>query len=82
MENIKQRIKTILANQLDLDVSLVDNIKGDEDLNTHGLDSITSIDLMIGLEKEFNVTFDDDELLIDNMNTLTKLEAIVNKYIN
>lgn len=81
MENIKNRIKTILANQLDLDVSLVDNIKEDEDLNTHGLDSITSIDLMIGLEKEFNVTFDDDELLIDNMNTLSKLEAIVNKYI-
>ncbi|HEX3029375.1 MAG TPA: acyl carrier protein [Clostridia bacterium] len=50
------------------------------DLREIGLDSISSIDVIVSMESEFNIAVDDEDLLIDNFNTIEKLIKLLEKY--
>ena len=55
----------------------VQQLGGDEPLATIGLDSISCMDIVVQLEELFNVTFEDEELLLDNLNSMNKLHGLV-----
>lgn len=73
-------IYTMIASTLDLDETEVNEIDGDEDLAQYGLESITSIQLVVMLEEKYNIVFDNDDLLMSKYNTINKLVKLLEKY--
>lgn len=66
-------IKEIIAG-FDKDVSMLNE---NNDLREIGFDSIDFIHLVVKLEKRFEVFFEDQDLLIDNFNTMAKIKAFI-----
>lgn len=72
-----ERIKNIISTVLKVDKDKIDEISQDETLNRVGVDSVNFIEIVVSLEEEFNIAFEDDELLLQNLNTINKLQAII-----
>ncbi len=75
--DLVERIEKIILNILKIEPERIREISGDETLNRIGVDSVNFIEIVIGLEDEFNITFEDDELLLQNLNTINKLKNII-----
>ena len=59
MDDIKDRVKRIIANQLEVDADkLSDNVSLFEDL---GADSIDTVELIIAFEVEFDIEIPEEE---------------------
>lgn len=74
---IKEKIAAQIASVLRIDIEQVKNISEDENLNRIGIDSINFIEIIISLEDEYNIAFEDEELLLENLNTVNKLYKII-----
>ncbi|MCD1258643.1 acyl carrier protein [Paenibacillus athensensis] len=74
---IHDKISEIVAMVFRIDPENVKKMSGDELLSTIGMDSINCMEIVVNIEEEFSVTFNDEELLLDNLNTLNKLAQIV-----
>jgi acyl carrier protein len=72
----------MLPKALNREESEFTQITDGSDLREHGLDSISSIELIVMLEDHYNISVDDDDLLIDNFNTVEKLVKLMEKYVN
>ncbi len=70
---IKDKILESIAMVLRINTETVANHGADLPLNLIGMDSINCIDIVVAVENEFNINFNDDELLMDNINTVNKL---------
>ncbi|AEI43599.1 acyl carrier protein [Paenibacillus mucilaginosus] len=57
-------------------------LRPETDLRSHNLSSITAIELIIALEERYGITVPEEELLIENVCTLARLEALVNRYVS
>jgi len=78
----KENIIKMLPVALKRDESVLSLVKDNTDLREYGLDSISSIELIVMIEDEFNISVEDDDLLIDNFNTLEKIMLLLEKYTN
>ena len=77
---MKEKIVEFLNNMLNTEENENKiNITEDLDLSEIGLTSINMINLIVYLEDTFDFDFDDDELLLENLNTVTKIEECINK---
>ncbi|MBO9599794.1 MAG: acyl carrier protein [Cohnella sp.] len=72
-------IVEIVALVFRLDSEQVRKMSADEPLSTIGLDSLNCMEIVVNIEEEFAVAFHDEELLLDNLNTINKLCAMVSK---
>ncbi|QNU67457.1 acyl carrier protein [Ruminiclostridium herbifermentans] len=78
----RDNILKMLITSLKRDESEFANITDDTDLREHGLDSITSIETIVMLEEAFDISVDDDDLYIENFNTLGKIIKLLEKCMN
>lgn len=64
MDELKQKIKALIITRLDLEGMTPEEIDSDAPLFGEGLglDSIDSLELVLGIEKEFGVKIQDEEL--------------------
>lgn len=76
---LREQIAAVISEVLNADFEEIKNISGDETLNRIGVDSVNFIDVIISLEDKFNITFDDEELLLQNLNTINKLYKIISE---
>lgn len=60
------------ALEVDKSISMVEELMG------LGMDSLSTVKLVILLEDEFNIKFNDDELFYENFSTIKKIEMLVN----
>lgn len=67
---------TIIGNQLSSPRKLNDNMRLIEDL---GMDSLGLMNLVLEIEDEFDISFDDGDLLFDNFNRIGDLRDIIEK---
>lgn len=74
---LTQRIENIITAVLKLEPEKIKEISRDETLNRIGVDSVNFIEIVISLEDEFGIAFEDDELLLQNLNTINKLHNII-----
>lgn len=49
----------------------------DSNLVFYGLDSITAVNLIVDIESEFQIMFDNDDLLIDSFATVEKIVNMI-----
>lgn len=75
-----EQIKEIVGTVLELEESQVDALTEDTDLLEIGLDSMTCVEIVVNLEAEFDITVEEEDLLVENMATIALLEELVKKY--
>jgi acyl carrier protein len=80
MKICKDDVYNMISSLLNVDVEYVKNIKEDEDLMTHGMTSISCIQLIVMLEEKYDFDLKDEDLLIEKLNTFTKLFALLDRY--
>jgi len=76
----KQQVTKILSETINVDINELADIKMEDDLRDWGLDSLKSIDVIVALENEFDIAIEDEDLLVDNFNTIEKIINLVKKY--
>ena len=56
-------------------------IQDSDVLRDIGIDSLGYVDLIIKLEDQFSIAFDDSDLNIDNLSTVESIVKLVERYI-
>lgn len=74
--DIKEKIIECIAMVLRVDTDNIKNFSGDKSLRLVGMDSLNSVDVIVNIEQELNVSFNDNELMMDNIDTIDKLVKI------
>ena len=80
-DEIQEKLFLILRKYLRF-VDASDAIPVDEELMSLGLDSSSALALLIDLEKSFEVTFPDEVLNSDMLQTVGKLETVLHILLN
>ena len=62
---MEDRIKRVMSDVLNIDVSLINNESSPD--NIENWDSLKHMNLIVALEEEFSIEFDDEEV-VDSMN--------------
>ena len=73
---MEDRIKKVMSDVLNIDVSLINNESSPD--NIENWDSLKHMNLIIALEEEFDIEFNDDEI-IDSMNYALILNILEDK---
>lgn len=68
-EDITSLLKTKIA-ELKLNPDFVSHLEDHQPLADVGIDSANTIYLVVQIEQHFNITFEDEELLLENFSTL------------
>lgn len=76
-----EKIKGIIAEVLGLDVERIQTISEDSSLIELGLDSLNAIEIIVNLESEFDIEVNDEDLMIDSLDTIDLLCNLVKKYM-
>jgi len=78
-EDIRQRIKSIIADDLDVNIDIKD-IKEDVSLYDDGLglDSIAMVNFIVILEKKFNINFEENEISSKLFSNISDLAEFIN----
>ncbi len=74
---ITKRVKTVLQ-KLDFNV---DDVTMDF-IETYQIDSITFIEMILEIEEEFSILVPDESLIMENVNTVEKIAALVEKVLD
>lgn len=80
MKICKDDIYKMISGLLEIDAENVESIKEYEDLMTHGMTSILCIQLVVMLEEKYHFDFRDEDLLVEKLNTFSKLFALLEGY--
>lgn len=75
--DVREKIIECIGMVLKTEVQNVQNLAGDQSLRLVGMDSLNCVDIVVNIEQEFGICFDDEELLMENINTIDKLVNIV-----
>jgi len=71
--DLENRIKQILVERLFLEIT-PESLSSNESLTeNHGVDSVRLFDMVVGLEEDFEISFEDEELTIDNFDTVSAI---------
>lgn len=72
---IVNEIKKLVNNGTDA------NITEETNLVELGIDSLMTVELVLGLEDAFNIQFNDSDLEMENLRNVRDIVNLVNKYI-
>ena len=81
MDISKDKIVEIFSKTMGVDIAEFSNLKVTDDLRDWGLDSLKSIDVIVALEEEYDISIEDSDLLLDNFNTVEKMVKLIEKYV-
>jgi acyl carrier protein len=70
----------IISQVLGVDSDYLVQVKDTIDLRNCGLSSLKTIQLVVAIESEFDITLDGDDMLIENINTIDKIINLVTRY--
>ncbi|MFR3315112.1 MAG: phosphopantetheine-binding protein [Waltera sp.] len=73
---INERIKKCIAEMLEQVEFIEDNV----DLKVYGIDSLSKVQLVISLEEEFGIAFDDDDINQSHFQSVSSIGELLKKY--
>jgi len=73
---MEEKIKKIICSILDRNIA----IENGEDIRVYGMDSLLKVQLVIGIENEFNIEFADEDLDQKSFTTIDEICQLINKY--
>lgn len=71
VQYVYEKISAIIGQEMKCDTQI--------NLFNHGLDSLRAIQLIVLLEEELGIGFDDDDLLLENFETIEKIVWVIDK---
>lgn len=74
-KEVRERIQKIMETELGEPVSERENLK------ESGVDSLTLVTVIAAIEEEFKICFSDDDLLPENLETMSALAELTEKYL-
>ena len=77
MDELKQRIKTMIVDHLFLSVEPSQIGDNEPLMETYGIDSVALFELVVGLEEEFGVSMEDSDFSIDTFRTVNSIAQFV-----
>lgn len=77
---MEEKLREIVARVLELSEEQAEDLDRDTDLMELGLDSMTCVEVVVNLEDELGITVEEEDLLVENMSTIARLEELVEKY--
>jgi acyl carrier protein len=80
MEFDRSEVIKTLSKALEVDINELSQIGDDDDIRPYGLDSIKGIQAVVMIEGQFNIEIVDEDLLLENFNTINKIKKIIEKY--
>lgn len=69
-QKVMNEIKELIADILESQEEISEDARLVEDL---GIDSVLILQLIANIEMQFNITFDDEDLLVDKFSTVSSL---------
>ncbi len=78
MNSIQDRVRQLLREQGAV-IADVDSISPDTDLYAAGLNSLSSVDLMLAVEQSFDFVFPDDTLNRRTFSSIGSIAAVVER---
>lgn len=57
-------------------------IKDDDKLSSIGVDSLSIVEIIVGLEEKFNIEFDDSELNSEQLSSIPEILKLVNESLD
>lgn len=78
---MEEKVRSIIQEVLALDDDVVNNLGLEQSLFDLGLDSIKAIEIVVFIEDIFNVTVDDEDLLLNNMRSVKEICDLIIKYV-
>jgi len=79
--DMENRIKNVLKQKVKFRID-INEIKPDDNLLLLGMDSLSTLKLVVDIENEFKILFGDDDFIIDNFKTINKLKEIIEKKLD
>lgn len=73
-----ERVKKVLVENLE-ECTTMENVGPDEDLSTYGVSSISFMKIVIALEMEFDIEWDDEDLDVNNFSTINNILGYISK---
>ncbi|MGO4733975.1 phosphopantetheine-binding protein [Paenibacillus sp. 2KB_22] len=74
-ETVLGKLEVVLGNLLNTQ----EKIMAEESLSKWGLDSLKTIELIVILENEFDIVFDNNDLLLDNFGTINTIVSLLTR---
>ncbi|MEK4362127.1 acyl carrier protein [Paenibacillus sp. FSL M8-0212] len=74
-ETVLGKLEVALGNLLNTQ----EKIMAEESLSKWGLDSLKTIELIVILENEFDIVFDNNDLLLDNFGTINTIVSLLTR---
>lgn len=78
---MKEKVIELVKNALLLDSNFDNEELEKSDLLTWGMDSVTAIQLIIMLESEFDIQFNDEDLMLTTVQSVDSIVSTVRKYV-
>lgn len=77
LKNVESIVLSVIKEVSNLDIS-AEQIKLEDQLSSFGITSLGFIKVIVGLEKEFDLEFDDNNLNIEKFNKVGNLITYIN----
>ncbi len=82
MLRYRNEIESLLSTTLEDFNNKIGELADGTDLTLYGLDSIRAVALIVAIENEFKIEVEDEDLIIDNVKSIKKINDIIEKYAN
>ena len=76
-DTIEARLKKMIVERLFMKVAPEDIEEDKSLIDTYGVDSVSLLELVVGIEEEFGVSVEDDDFDVQHFETVTALAAFV-----
>lgn len=80
MREYRKEIIELLDVILDVNKDILTKLSMDEDISNYGLNSINAIQLVVLIEEKFGIELLGDDMMIENLNTIEKLENLLERH--
>lgn len=77
---LNEELMEIVASVLSTEDMSLEHVDEHTDLRNFYLSSITAMSLVVAVEERYGIIVSEDDLLIENVNTIHKLKQLILKY--
>ena len=76
-EKIEDRLKKMITERLFMKIAPEDIEEDKSLIDTYGVDSVSLLELVVGIEEEFGVAVDDEDFSVEHFETVSALADFV-----
>jgi len=81
MTRYRDEIEKLLVTTFENFTVNIGELGDDTDLTLNGMDSIGAVALIVAIENKFGIEVADEDLIIDNLNSIQKINDMIAKYV-